>query len=336
MAFSRSKERWLRVPIHQIEDLSDAVYGAGLEATQMNAGGVTGSLAFAQNDGIIYCSGSIFGTVALTGPLSLNKVTLGVGLKFAPGSWHWMREVSSGVVGVFHAGEEHDCHYTPGALYATLSLDMERLEGEAASENLVLDRRTLGGTGLDPQPLDERVFAILRQQFERIHNARRPLDVPYTDVGSIMLDAFVNHFGRAPHNRNRGQTSHIHAAIIRKARSYILEHLAEPISLNEIAAAAYTSRRTVYRAFTEILNETPQGYIRRLRLHRIRRSLASDVERSCTITLVANHWGISELGRMSGWYRELFGELPSDTHAHAAMADQARVELSPLSLAANA
>jgi hypothetical protein len=30
---------------------------------------------------------------------------------------------------------------------------------------------------------------------------------------------------------------------------------------------------------------------------------------------VANEWGISELGRLAGWYRELFGELPSETLA---------------------
>jgi hypothetical protein len=39
----------------------------------------------------------------------------------------------------------------------------------------------------------------------------------------------------------------------------------------------------------------------------------SDAERACTVALVANRWGISELGRLSGWYRELFGEGPSET-----------------------
>jgi AraC-like DNA-binding protein len=64
-----------------------------------------------------------------------------------------------------------------------------------------------------------------------------------------------------------------------------------------------------------VLDETPQSYVRKLRLHRIRRHLASDAEVLCTITVVANQWGISELGRLSGWYRDLFGELPSETRA---------------------
>jgi AraC-like DNA-binding protein len=53
----------------------------------------------------------------------------------------------------------------------------------------------------------------------------------------------------------------------------------------------------------------------RLRLHRIRHDLASDEERACTVALIANQWGISELGRMARRYRDLFGELPSETLA---------------------
>ena len=311
-----SANGWTRVPINSIDDLSDGIYGAGLEATQMAKGTVSGSLAFAQKSGITYSSGLIFGTVTVTGPLSTNQLTVGVGLHFPPGSWHWMNEVTTGVVGVFHAGDEHESRYTPGALYAALTLDADRLEEEAARAELVLDRKALGGTGLHARHLHPRAVAWLRERFERIHSGRQPTEGE-DDVGAVMLDAFFDHFGRAPSTSNRCNSRHAHAAIVRRARSYIAEHLATPISLDDIAIAAYASRRTLYRAFAEMLNDTPQSYVRRLRLHRIRHDLATDVERACTIALVANQWGMSELGRMSGWYRELFGERPSETHAHA-------------------
>ena len=51
----------------------------------------------------------------------------------------------------------------------------------------------------------------------------------------------------------------------------------------------------------------------RLRLHRIRHDLASDDEAARSIAIIANQWGVSELGRMSGRYRSIFGELPSET-----------------------
>jgi transcriptional regulator GlxA family with amidase domain len=95
-------------------------------------------------------------------------------------------------------------------------------------------------------------------------------------------------------------------------------NLDRPLSIDAMAAAANTSRRTLHRAFGAVLDETPQSYVRKLRLHRIRSDLASDAETFCTITVAANRWGIGELGCLSGWYRELFGELPSETLAHRA------------------
>lgn len=129
----------------------------------------------------------------------------------------------------------------------------------------------------------------------------------------MLLRSIILHIGREPVGHNRRDGRNAHAAIVRRARAYILERLSEPLALGDIANAALTSRRTLFRAFAEILDDTPQTYVRRLRLHRIRNDLASDEERACTIALVANQWGMSELGRMSGWYRELFGERPSDT-----------------------
>jgi len=321
-------DEWTRVPIHSIDDLSDAVPGAGLEVTQMAKGSVSGSLAFAQRNGITCSSGLIVGTVTLTGPLSANQLTIGVGLHFSPGTWHWMNEVTTGEVGVFHAGDEHDCRYTPGALYAALTLDADRLEEEAAGAELVLDRKTLGGTGLHARHLHPRAVAWLREGFERIHGGRHPPG-PQDDVSAVMLEAFLDHFGRAPSSRNRGRSPHAHAAIVKRARDYISEHLGAPIALDDIATAAYASRRTLYRAFGEMLNDTPQSYVRRLRLHRIRHDLATDAERACTIALVATQWGMSELGRMSGWYRKLFGERPSETHAHARDALDKPIALRP-------
>ena len=110
---------WTRIPIASVEDLTDAVLGAGLEVTQMSRAPVTGSLAFATFDRDITCSsGYIAGRVALTGPLSANMVTLGVGLVLAPGTRHWLNEVGSGAVGVFLPGDEHDALYPPGSMYA--------------------------------------------------------------------------------------------------------------------------------------------------------------------------------------------------------------------------
>jgi transcriptional regulator GlxA family with amidase domain len=51
----------------------------------------------------------------------------------------------------------------------------------------------------------------------------------------------------------------------------------------------------------------------RLRLHRIRRDLASEEEAAHSVAIIANRWGVGELGRLAGRYRVAFGESPSET-----------------------
>jgi AraC-like DNA-binding protein len=307
-------EGWTRVPISRIEDLSDAVYGAGLDATQMSAGDLSGGLAFSESDGVICTSGLINGRVALFGPLAQDMITIGIGLYLAPGTRHWLKEVETGNIGVFFPGDEHDSIYAPGSLYTTVTLTKEKLEEEAAQHDLVLDPGVLGGTGVHARDIVPEVRASLKNAFERIHQG---CCAPGDDnIGRTTLDALILHLGRPPHVGLRGTYHEGFGKIVRRARAYILENLSEPISVDAVAAAAYTSRRTLFRAFADILDDTPRGYVRRLRLHRIRNDLASDTEKACTIALIANQWGISDLGRMSGWYRELFGERPRETLAN--------------------
>lgn len=281
----------------------------------MSAALVSGDLAFAQVGDIVYSSGLLNGQVALRGPLSQNLLTVGVGLRMGPGTRHWLEETATGSVGVFHGGDEHDAFYTPGSLYATATLSLERLEQLAADEELVLNRPVLGGTGIHPHLMAPAMVRSLRHEFELIHCGHYADGKRALDIGDTLLRTLINHTGREPVRLNERGGRQGYSRIVRRARAYIVENLSSPISPDGLAKAAFTSRRTLFRAFAEILDDTPQTYIRRLRLHRIRHDLASEEERVCTIALIANQWGMSDLGRMAGWYRELFGERPSETAA---------------------
>tara|TARA_R110002124_G_scaffold282384_1_gene457468 strand:+ start:628 stop:1122 length:495 start_codon:yes stop_codon:yes gene_type:complete len=142
---------WTTVPIARIEDLRDAVLGADLNATQMSRGDLSGSIAFAELDEMVFTSGFLGGRVALDGPLSGDRVTIGIGIDLPAGTRHWLSEVGTGNVGIYLPGDEHDSIYAPGALYATVTLTTDRLEQEAAQLDLALDERTLGGTGVHPR-----------------------------------------------------------------------------------------------------------------------------------------------------------------------------------------
>jgi AraC-like DNA-binding protein len=308
---------WHRFEIRRIEDLGNAVLGAELEAVQMAGPPIRGSLAFAARDGVIFSSGLINGNIAVSGPLSQEAITLAVGLRFGPGSRHWLNAVSEGDVGIFLPGDEHDALYTSGSLYVTATLSAKRLREEAAREGLVLDRGMTSRTGLHSRPISARSLVWLRSRVARIHDSGAALGEDQHKVGCAMLRAVIEHYASMPDGGEGRIRPAGRARIVHRAREFIRENLAAPISLDAIAAAAGTSRRTLSRAFHEILEDTPGTYVRRLRLHRIRRELVSKAAAGCTvsISMIAASWGIREPGRMSGWYRELFGERPSETLA---------------------
>jgi AraC-like DNA-binding protein len=315
MTSGSQSDGWTRVPIASLEDLSDAVLGAGLEVTQMSRAPVTGSLAFAAlDDGLTCASGYIGGRVALTGPLSASMVTIAVGLVMAPGTRHWLNETPSGAVGVFLPGDEHDAYYPPGSMYAAVTLAAERLEEVAARRDLVLDAKALGGTRVDTiRKLPVADLSRWQLRFERIHAGQLVDAANARMVGMQFLDSMIEYFARSPRFLVGGHDPHGLARIVTRARAFIHEHLDQPLSIGMIASAAATSQRTLHRAFHIVLDETPYSYVLKLRLHRIRHELVTDAEAACTITRVAHRWNIADMGRFAAWYRDLFGELPSQT-----------------------
>ncbi|MGE3993646.1 helix-turn-helix domain-containing protein [Pseudorhodoplanes sp.] len=308
--------QWARFSISKIEDLSDAIHGAGLDAMQMSRAPVTGSLAFATCDDVVYNTGHIGGHVSIKGSLSENMVTLGLGVTLPAGSSQWLNETLSGDIGVFLPGDVQDAFYAPGSMYAAATLSFERLEEIAARAGAVLGKKELSGSGVVKGQTSKVTLSKLRSEFLYVHSARKENSKPSpATLGTQLLDIFISELGREPRPYPSKLNLQKYAFIVARAREFIHANLEHPLSIDAIAAASSTTRRTLHRAFVTVLNEAPYDYVLKLRLHRIRRELVSEAERRCTITEVANRWGITELGRFSRWYREHFGELPSQTLA---------------------
>lgn len=305
---------WRVLPVRWIEDLRDAVHGAGLQATQMSRGPLSGSLAFAEDDGVLFTSGRLHAKVAISGPLSPDKATIGLGLRLPPGSWHWHREVAAGNLGLFLPDDEHQSLYMPNSLYLTATIGIERLEAEAAQEDLAIDRLHLAGSGVHRRMAPLGVTAEMARRFDRLHTSGAAAEAgDLAGALRLMRRIAVTFYGRRPRGATSGARPGAHAGIFARAQRYIEAHLDEPIPVDALAAAAFTSRRTLHRAFLGMVDESPQAHVRRLRLHRLRADRAGEAEAACTVTMAATRWGMGEFGRIAGRYRELFGELPSET-----------------------
>jgi AraC-like DNA-binding protein/uncharacterized protein YodC (DUF2158 family) len=101
---------------------------------------------------------------------------------------------------------------------------------------------------------------------------------------------------------------------VRLSIDYIERHLAQPISLEDIAGNTHLSGRSIQQAFRDDLNTTPMAYVRERRLERVRAELADALPaEGVTVTDVAERWGFSHLGNFAVTYRKRFGESPSET-----------------------
>lgn len=99
---------------------------------------------------------------------------------------------------------------------------------------------------------------------------------------------------------------------LRLAEGFIEAHLDQPITLEEVAAAAGISPRGLQMAFRDHRGTTPLAFWRDLRLDRAHADLLQ-AGPGASVTSVALRWGFSHFGRFSESYRVRFGLCPRDT-----------------------
>jgi AraC-like DNA-binding protein len=92
--------------------------------------------------------------------------------------------------------------------------------------------------------------------------------------------------------------------------AYVAERLAAPVSLLDLARAAGLGVRSLHTLCRERLDASPMTVLRQARLDAARCQLLQGDQ---TITEVAYAHGFEHLGRFSAYYRQRFGELPSET-----------------------
>jgi AraC-like DNA-binding protein len=103
-------------------------------------------------------------------------------------------------------------------------------------------------------------------------------------------------------------------AAVRRAVAYMEANAAEPITLEQIAAASGIGVRALQAGFRRHLDITPVAYLRRVRLDGAHRDLqAADAAGGDTVADIAYRWGFPNLGRFAGYYRAAFGRRPSQT-----------------------
>ncbi|WP_131922773.1 MULTISPECIES: AraC family transcriptional regulator [unclassified Curtobacterium] len=101
-----------------------------------------------------------------------------------------------------------------------------------------------------------------------------------------------------------------------KAEAFLLDHVTERVTVDDVAAAAGLSVRGLQGAFQRVHGVSPLFYLKGIRLLLAREQLESGGAES--VAAVARSVGLLHLGRFASAYQAEFGELPRDVLRAAA------------------
>lgn len=151
--------------------------------------------------------------------------------------------------------------------------------------------------------LQDRLSAAAPELLDRETAAARRIAL-VGSVSRLLLDAFAV----GPARTGRRQPG-----ALDRARDFIVDHCAEPITLRDIAGAAELSERGLQQAFARAGLSSPTVELRRARLEQVRVALRAADPSTTTVAHVARAWSFGHLGRFAGYYAQQFGERPSET-----------------------
>lgn len=115
-----------------------------------------------------------------------------------------------------------------------------------------------------------------------------------------------------PETPSMGRPAIVREHVIRTALARISDLEAMP-TVEDLVIATNVSERTLRSVFCEVFGMPPLRYLRLRRLHQTRKSLSKVSSAETTVAAIAAKHGFWDFGRFARDYRNVFGELPSQT-----------------------
>ena len=101
-------------------------------------------------------------------------------------------------------------------------------------------------------------------------------------------------------------------AYVRRAEDFMRANAAVPIRMEQVAAAAGCSVRTLDAVFRRFRDTTPLAALHAIRLEQVRAELSHSAK-SASVGEISRCYGFTNAGRFAAAYRRRFGESPVET-----------------------
>lgn len=135
----------------------------------------------------------------------------------------------------------------------------------------------------------------------------------YEYLRAELAEACVQTLCRSEKTVRYNSSQHVHRYLVNTVRERVLSDMLCPPTVDQLCKDLKVSHRTLHHAFTSVLDVNPVRYIRLVRLHRARQALKRATVAPGYISEIAADCGFWHLGMFAKYYKEVFGESPSDT-----------------------
>ena len=301
--------------LDSFEGLHQAIQGSHVEVTQLGRGKFRGSLSHVGIGDFSLSIGSFSVGVRTQRVPTDDKLVIGMLLNAEDRVTHWSFDMRPADVLVMPPNTEHDGTFHGASAYAAIRLDLAevmslfkdepRLSDPAAwlSKNHYRADLSIGPAATRRLPL---IISRLARQQTTLSDAVADFwkrSIVDAVAGTILHSVPPDSRGPPPSAMQ----------LIGKVDDYLEAAGARPVHISEICGHLNVSRRTLHRAFLDVLGLGPITYLRHKRLCAVHSVLRESNPATSTVAQVAIQHGFIELGRFSHYYHSLFGEYPSET-----------------------
>ena len=161
--------------------------------------------------------------------------------------------------------------------------------------------------------LREALRVILRHSTS-VHQRSSSVEVLDRLVDELLVSAFLDVFSSIDRSdRSARRESAVCHYLVRRSRELLESNVCSPLSVLDLCEQLKVSRRTLQASFQTVAGIGPLEYLRDLRLNAVRRRLGSTTSSELQVGDAAAEMGFFHLSHFARNYKELFGELPSET-----------------------
>lgn len=132
-----------------------------------------------------------------------------------------------------------------------------------------------------------------------------------TLLASMLLQQIPNNYSDLLSKESEARPS----VACKQAANFLKKHACEDIRLEDVVGASGMARTSLYTEFKKHYGVTPMEYLRQERLRLAHDILLTAKSTSVFVATVAIDCGFNHFSRFSSYYKNQYGELPSETRA---------------------